>query len=79
METAVKTLKEEVIERISASEDLEMLQRVRRVIDHFHPKPITEVELQAKIAKAMEAARRGEILSKQELEAEITAWKSQRK
>jgi len=79
METAVKTLKEEVIERISALEDLETLQGLRRVIDYFHPKPMTEEELQAKIEKAQEAARRGEVLSKQELEAEIAAWKARRK
>ena len=79
METAVKTLKKEVIERISALEDLETLQGVRRVIDYFHPKPMTEEELQAKIEKAQEAARRGEVLFKQELEAEIAAWKARRK
>ncbi len=79
METTVKTLKEEVIERISALEDLETLQGVQRVIDYFHPKPMTEEELQVKLEKAMAAARRGEVLSKQELEAEIASWKARRK
>lgn len=78
METAVKTLKEEVIERISALEDLETLQGVRRVIDYFHPKPVTEDELQAKIEKARAAVSQGDVLSLEEMKEEIQSWKNRR-
>jgi hypothetical protein len=78
METAVKTLKKEVLERISALEDLETLQGVRRVIDYFHPKPMTEEELQAKLEKAREAIKRGEVLSLEELKEEVTLRKNRR-
>lgn len=79
MEAAVKTLKEEVIERISALEDLETLQGVRRVIDYFHPKPYTVEEVQARREAARQAIERGEVLSIDELKQEIEAWKSQRR
>lgn len=79
MVTAVKTLKEEVIGRISALEDFETLQGVRRGIDYFHPKPYTVEQVQARREAARQAIERGEILSIDELKQEIELWKNRRR
>lgn len=56
-----------------------MLQGVRRVLDYYFPKPYTIEQVQARIETARQAAERGEVLSREELEQEIEDWKSRRR
>lgn len=79
METAVKTLKEEVIEYLTQSENPELFEAVKQEIRCFEENGRSLKDLLMRLWESEMAISRGEVLSQQELENEFREWKNRRR
>lgn len=78
MEAAVKTLKEEVIEYLTQSENARLFEAVKQEITCFEENGRSSRELWSSLLESEHQLRKGEVYSQEEVEAHVQAWKNRR-
>ncbi|MBC7891418.1 MAG: hypothetical protein H7Y12_04320 [Sphingobacteriaceae bacterium] len=79
METAVKTLKEEVIEYLTQSENAQLFEAVKQEIECFEENGRSFKEVLTRLWESETAINRGDVISQQDLENELREWKNLRR
>ena len=79
METATKTLKEEVIEYLTQSENARLFEAVKQEIEFYKENNRSNAEFWQMMFESEQQFKAGQSLSQEEVETELQAWKSRRK
>ena len=79
METAVKTLKEEVIEYLTQSENARLFEHLKREIAYFEENQEGRADFWQMMAESEYQFSTGQFFSQEEVEKELQEWKSRRK
>jgi hypothetical protein len=78
METAVKTLKEEVIEQLIQSDNVRLFEAVKQEIESFRENGSSVHDLWEMLFISEHQIRKGEVFSQEEVEKQIQTWKNRR-
>jgi len=78
METAVKTLKEEVIEQLIRSDNLRLFEAIKQEIESFRENGTSVHEMWKVLFISEYQIRKGEVFSQEEVENQIQTWKNRR-
>lgn len=78
METAVKTLKEEVIEQLLQSDNVRLFEAVKQEIESFRDNGSSVHDLWEMLFISENQIRKGEVFSQEEVEKQIQTWKNRR-
>ncbi len=78
METATKTLKEEVIEYLTHSENARLFEAVKQEIESFQENGRSLNDIWKMLFLSEYQIRKGEVTSQEEVENQIQTWKNRR-